>query len=134
MQTQDALALMLILTKSTARYVHKRLEKNGKYRGAYTCAMTQSITELKNCIEDDRTIMYTRSRVEGIKIFADNVYPKHWYKSNEECRGYYNMAIDQVLEIIDSLDSRFITGGCDTDPRMFRGRGLHIYEDESVFE
>lgn len=130
MQTQDANDLILTLTRSTAKYVYKRLERNGKCKEAYVHGMKLCIEAIKL---QDINIDQLRERLSAIKILSIDHYPKRWYRSNDEVRGYYEMAVDQVIAIVDSIEGRFVTGCSDPDPRMYRNRGLLIYEDEGIF-
>jgi hypothetical protein len=130
MQTQDVNDLILTLTRSTAKYVYRRLAKNGKCRDAYADGMKTCIDAIK---WHDRDIDQLRGRFTAIKMLAEDRYPKRWYRSNDEARSYYEMAVDQAVSVLNSIEGRFITGMSDPDPRMYRNRGLLIYEDEGIF-
>lgn len=128
MSEQEVLELMLTLMRSTADYTHKRIESKD-LKGAYQCAMTQCITYMKNTIYEKSCIFTAWDRMNSVKVHINKFYPDHWYSFNNENRKYYTMAVDQCLEIVEKLEARFVTGASDTDPRMFRGKGLTVYKE-----
>lgn len=120
---------MAMLMKSTGHYVYHRLgTQEGK--DSYKLSMRECIKHVSSGLE---SVDLIRSKIEGHRSEAQHLYPaKFFNKRIEEHRCHY-LAIDQALDIVNSLHGRFITGQYDLEPRGFRGKGILYYEDKSIF-
>jgi len=73
-----------------------------------------------------------KARIEGVRGESIHLFPKKFFNKRVEEIRCYEMAVDQALAIVNSLEARFITGASDDAPRGYRGKGL-LYEDQSLF-
>ena len=117
-----------MLMKSTGHYVHKRIVGDlGKK--AYQVAMQECLDHVQHGYTNLDLI---KAKVQGVYDNALHLYPKRMFNKREEERRCHQMAVDQALEIISSLEKRFIVGGADDAPRTYNGKGI-VYEDQSLF-
>lgn len=73
-------------------------------------------------------------KIEGIRDDAQHRFPKRMFNKREDEIRCHTMAVDQALDIVNSLEARFITGQSDAEPRGRRSTGLVYQDDESLFK
>ena len=119
---------MAMLMKSMGQYVHRRITTvEGKE--AYRLAMKECIS----CVSSGLTNLdMIKTKIEGIREEADHKYPKRFFNKRLEERRLHSMAVDQALDIVNSIEKRFVIGQSDDGPRNYKGIGL-LYEDQSLF-
>ena len=119
---------MAMLMKSMGHYVYRRL---GTVEGkeAYRVAMKECIQHVSSGLTNLDMI---KAKIEGIRDDASHRYPKRMFNKRLEERRCHEMAVDQALDIVSSLEKRFILGQSDDAPRNYNGRGI-VYEDQSIF-
>jgi hypothetical protein len=132
MQIRDASELMLTLMKSTGTYVYKRIENRARHREAYKLGMTKCIEQMTESIHVGHEPQYIKDLLLLKEGDANSYYPDGLIFKNEN-KQYYIMACKNCIEIIDNLEARFLTGGSDTDPRIFRNKNLFVYSCEDIF-
>ncbi len=130
----STLPTMETLLKATGNYVYLRIADKHE-KAAYYQAMRQAILKVKHHSSEDAPDMFVaslRASIDLIRQDASSLYPKRLFVSRaSELRGH-NMAIDQALEVISSIEGRFITGQCDSAPRNYKYGG-DVYDDQTVF-
>lgn len=114
--------------KSTGNYVHARIS-SPEGQIAYEAAMRECVQIVSSGL---LSIDMLKSKVEAHRAEAVHLYQRSFFNKRLEEYRCHEMAIDNALDIIRSLEGRFITGQSDTDPKSFRGKGI-IYEDKSIF-
>lgn len=120
---------MAMLMRSTGKYVHQRLStEQGKE--AYKLSMRECLKCVTSGLE---TVDMIKTKIEGHRNEATHLYVKSFFNKRIEEYRCHEMAIDQALDIVNSLEARFITGQCDSEPRGYRGKGIVYYEDETLF-
>ena len=125
----DITITILVLLKSTASYVHHRI---GHQRGkdAYKEAMTSAISILKEGIQN---LDIVKTKIISLKDETKHLYKPTIFNKRQEEIAYYNIAIDQALEIVSKLEERFIVGMSDLEPRGFKNKGIVILSNEGIF-
>ena len=120
---------MALLMRSMGRYVHRRLgTQEGK--DSFRNAMRHCISCVESKLENLDMI---KARIEGLRDEAPHLYPEKMLNKRLEERRCHKMAIDMCIDIVNSLEARFITGQGDDAPRNYRGKGYVYYEDQSLF-
>lgn len=120
---------IVLLMKSTGSYVYHRLgTQEGKE--SYRLSMKECINYASSGLE---SIEMIKAKIEGHRSEAQHLYPTKLFNKRVEEYRCHHMAIDQALDIVNSLQGRFITGQYDLEPRGFRGKGIIYYEDKSIF-
>lgn len=120
---------MALLMRSMGRYVHRRIgTQEGK--DSFRDAMRQCISCVESGLE---SLDLIKARIEGLRDEAQHLYPKTFFKRREEEYKCHAIAIEISIDIVNSLEARFITGQGDDAPRGFRGKGFVYVEDESLF-
>ena len=118
-----------MLMNSMGRYVHRRITtKEGKE--AYRKAMHACIGHVSSGL---LSLAMIKARVEGVRDEHIHLYPKKMFNSRREEINCHNMAVDQAMDIVMSIEARFILGQSDDGPRGYRNRGWLLYEDQSLF-
>lgn len=105
----DDLNSILVLVKATGNYTYNRIY-NIKDAQAYLSSMKECISILESNLENLDLI---RLKIDGLKSEADHLFKDRLFYSRESERTYYNLAIKQSIEAIDSIDLRFIKGETD---------------------
>lgn len=121
---------MASLMKATGAYVYTRLQ-TPKGKEAYRLCM-------KSCIEHTKagwlTTYMIKCKIEGLRSETEHLYPKKLFSKKTEEIKCHNMAIDHALEIVSSLEGRFILGQSDAEPRHLK-RGCFIYyNNDNLFD
>lgn len=121
---------MTVLMKSVGRYVHKRItSKKGK--DAYRYAMKECIQCMSEGIQNLDMI---KKRIEALESEIQARYPTTFFnRTRSEERVHFMMAINQALEIVRSLEGRFLTGMSDASPRGYGDKGTVYHHDEELF-
>lgn len=119
---------IVALMRATGNYVyHKISTEEGK--AAYK-------SSLKECIEYASSgltnLDLLRTKIEGHRNEAFHLYTKSFFNKRLDEYRCHEMAVDQALDIVTSLEKRFILGQSDDAPRNYKGKG-YIYEDQSIF-
>jgi hypothetical protein len=97
--------------KATGKYVYDRIG-NPKGKEAYRLSM-KSCLEVMNAGWIDIGIIKTKIRVEH--SYKTTLFNKYHAEIT-----YHNLAIDNALDIVSKLETRFITGEFDLTPRVYR--------------
>lgn len=121
---------MTMLMKSSGIYVYNRLTTHHG-REAYRVAMKECISYVSCGLESMEMI---KARIEGFKAEAEHLYPKRLFNSRYEERRCHHMAINQALNIVNTLEARFITGQCDSEPRGYKNRGYIYNSNYNIFD
>lgn len=119
---------MAMLMRSMGHYVYCRLGTN-EGKEAYRLALKECIVHVSSGFTN---LEMVKAKIEGIRDEAAHRYPKRFFNKRDEEVRCHHMAVDQALEIVDSLEKRFILGQHDDAPRNYKGRGV-VYEDQSIF-
>jgi hypothetical protein len=82
---------------------------------------------------DGATNDMIRTKVQSHLSETEHLYPKTLFNKRHEEIRHHEMAVYQTMDILESLEARFITGQCDSEPRGYRGKGIVYYEDETLF-
>jgi hypothetical protein len=124
----EIIGLMVTLMKGTGKYVANRIlvdeHKLAYVRGMKTCIHFVTTT---------RDLVNMKDAVISVNVNARQIYPATFFNPHKQEIKYAKMASQHALEIIEKLEARFITGTGDTDPRMFKDKGILIYKDEGLF-
>lgn len=116
--------------KSTGRYVHRRIEKQSG-KDAYRDAM-------RACIEfvsaGEYELSTVKAQIEGWKDHLRHRFPNKFLSKRDYERRHHDLACQHALDIVNSIEARFITGSCDSEPRLLRGQGVVYYYDDSLFD
>ena len=115
--------------KSVGRYVHRRtLTQKG--REAYLKAMRDCITYTNSGLTN---LELVKTKISSLIDEVDHLYPKSMFNSRATERKHYYMALGHALEIVNSLEARFITGAADSEPRPYRNSMDVYFHDEDLF-
>ena len=118
----------VMLMKSTGHYVYRRITTN-EGKESYRAAMQECIDHVSHGYT---SLDLIKAKVNGVYENASHLYPKRMFNKRLEELRVHQMAVDQALEILHSLEIRFILGGADDAPRNYKGKGI-VYEDQSLF-
>lgn len=120
---------MATLMRSMGKYVHRRI---GTTRGkeAYRKAMSHCIYFVSSNEENLDTI---KAYIEGWKHNLHIEYPNTLFKNRTLEREHHTMACIHALDIVKSIEARFITGTHDAAPRIYRDRNLVYHHDDDLF-
>lgn len=119
---------MAMLMESMGRYVYYRTTTvQGKQ--AFRLATKQCISFVSCGFE---SLDMIKARIKGHRDEADIMYPKRMFNKRLEERRCHNLAIDQALSIVDSIEARFIIGHLHPEPRHNYTIGVYS-EDENLF-
>lgn len=78
-------------------------------------------------------ISMIRSKIEGLQDEVNHLFPRRLFNKREHERKGYSLAVEQALDIINSIESRFVTGGGDDGPRFHKN--YHpLYEVDGLFD
>lgn len=122
----EVLDLTKVLIKSTATYIHKRIELN-ENKEFYA----QGIIDSFKLIERSSTMEDLRIQLKE-QIDRTIYMRKPGFLSSVNPRKYYTMALYHVLDIQNSIETRFVTG-TNPDTKFITNGGIVLYEDESIF-
>lgn len=75
-----------------------------------------------------------KARIEGVREEANHRYKKTMFNGRREEFKCWNLAVDQAMEIVNSIEARFLNGQQDAEPRIYRGSTWFLYEDENLFK
>jgi hypothetical protein len=113
--------------RATGNYTQARitnkLEKEAYIEGMRICIELVSNYEFSRYLDEvivDACVQYSSIKKNPFFSFAK---PK----------DYYEMAYKQTLDIIASIDKRFVSGSADTDPRMYRYIEIDLYSNDRPF-
>ena len=128
LETLNASELILILMKSTGYYVYGRLgSSNG--REAYRLAMKECIDVASSGFTNLEII---KTKILSVGENASNLYPTSFFNKRLESYKCHEMAVANALDIVCSIEKRFITGSSDSASRIYKGIGV-LNEDKSIF-
>lgn len=113
----------LILLRSTANFVHRRITLPKGKQAYYDC--------MKRCIEllTVYDLDIAQFYISEYTTAYNFLYPKRFFNNREEEIKYHKLACSNALDVIRSIRLRFIDGGS-SSPNI---EGGIYYEDESVF-
>jgi hypothetical protein len=127
---KDMTKTMELLTRSTAKYVYRRIGVDrSKDREAYKIGILSCISVFE---EGFHNLEMIKTKVNALKDESRFLFPKNLFNNRTSEIKYYNVALNQVIEIIRSIEVRFITGGSD---EQLRGRSYItlLDKDEGIF-
>lgn len=128
--TTQVILLMVELMKSTGNFVHARIHSE-KGKHAYQTGLQEAIETLYEFISrESSNVEMMRDKVKALYDEPEHRFKRRWFSAQAEQERYFIMAVDHAMDVIDSIDSRFIKGG-ERSPR-FEGIGL-MYEEKKVF-
>ena len=116
------------LTRATANYVYKRID-NSSSKEAYKLGMEECISTLK---EGWDNLDLLKMRLRNVADQVDSRYKTSILSTNSSKKSYYLLACEQVIEIVSSLETRFVTGGYDSFYNSFNTE-VFSYENKSIF-
>lgn len=119
-----------MLMKSMGRYVHARLTTT-EGKQAYQKAMQFCINETSLGLTN---LEIVKARIQGVREDSIHRYKKTLFNRRHQEFNAWNLACDQALEIVNSIEARFLNGQHDAEPRMYRNSTWFLYEDENLFE
>lgn len=125
---KEVLQIMVILMRSTAGYMRSRLSKVEDVE-AYTKVMISIISLTQIGLLSVEMLI---AKIEALRDEASTLYVDSFFSKKESQRKFHYMAIDHALDIVNSVNGRFVTGLSDSAPRIYKGRGF-LYEDKSIF-
>lgn len=116
--------------RSMGKFVHRRL---GSIEGkeAYRIAMQDCINYV-SCGLESMTMI--KAKIEGVRDEAQHRYPKKFFNKRIEEYRCHDMAVSHALDIVNSLEARFITGQSDSEPRGYKGYGIIYETNEELFQ
>jgi hypothetical protein len=134
-ETEKAEALVLetsatavVLMKSMGHFIVKRItDKKGK--AAFHRAMASAIEVVSG---ESTSIGFIECKLADLHFNELDLYPKSLFNSREEERRCYALAVNTSLDILHSLNRRFITGQSDEAPRNYNGKGF-LYQSQHDF-
>lgn len=127
-QVLSAIETMLILIRSMGAYTHDRI-LSPKEKAAYLSSARACIEVLQSGVWDMNIL---KAKIDGVKEDAQHVYPKRFMRHGEH--RAHELAAVQALEIVNSIEARFLTGQSD-DGRVFSRVDGHFYQDtKKLFE
>jgi hypothetical protein len=106
----DDLNSILTLVKATGNYTYNRIYSS-KDAAAYRHAMKDCISTLEEGLENLDLI---RHKVECLRSEPNSLYKDKLFNNKSSERRYYLLAVNQTIEVIDSIKLRFITGDTDS--------------------
>jgi hypothetical protein len=116
--------------KSTGRYVHHRIATL-KGKDAYLKAMRSCIGVIALGFTD---LSIVKTKVGAVREEANSKYISNFFNDRKIEVEYHNMAVDQALEIVNTLEARFITGLHDPEPRAYKNSTMFLNGTEDLFE
>lgn len=119
-----------MLMKSTGRYVYHRLGTQ-ETKAAYHLAMKDCIAYVSSGLQ---SLDLIKSKIEGLRTEADHNFPNKMFNKRLEEKHCFNMAINHAMDIVNSLEARFITGQSDSEPRGYKGYGILYDNTEELFK
>lgn len=115
--------------KATGTYVYRRtLGENNKE--AYRISMQKCIMAAELHQGDFKSL---KAILRKYKSYAEDLYPSKFLNSKKQERNSHDLAIAHAVEIVDSLESRFIEGSSDSELRIYRNIG-YTYDATKIFE
>lgn len=119
-----------MLMKSMGRYIHHRLGLL-ENKEAYRLAMQDCIYHVSEGLESMEMIY---ARIEGVRGEAKHRFPKKLFNKRLEEYRCHDMAVDHAMDIVQSLEARFLIGQSDSESRAYRGYGIIYHNDEELFK
>lgn len=119
----------MLLMKSTGHYVHRRILKE-RDKVAYVSGVKDCLLILTDewaSFDDMRTALANTNMVH-------QRIPTRFMKSRKEERKYYVLAYEHALDIVNSLEKRYVTGSGDKEPRGIAAQGMVYFENENLFD
>ena len=128
MSESEVAQLIVTLIKSTAKYMVLRIS-NESARLVYKNAMRQCIYIVTQYPLIDKCKAEIKCSTKNMTI----AYPDKWWKSNYKAREYHLLAFTQTLEIISSIEKRFVNGSC-SDPNIQKEKIIAVYYNNVDFD
>lgn len=126
---QDIVKLMQTSFKASANYVNSRIMSDSQ-RNAYKMSARYCLSVMS----EDIAVSMIKKRISSHRDEAKHLYPSSLFRGRENEIHYHNLAITHALDVISKLEMRFITGGCDSEPRNYKNKELYVYYDEDLFK
>jgi hypothetical protein len=120
---------MAMLMRSMGTYAYYRLP-NQECKEAFRLAMKDCIVQVTSGIENLEMI---KLKIEGIRPEADHLYPSKMFSKKLEHKRGHNIAVDMALDIVNSIEARFVTGQYDSEPRAYKNHGWTYINGEGLF-
>ena len=121
---------MVVLMKSTGRYVHARIFVKS-YAEIYATTLKRCIAAVESSPHSYETF---RLAIEAIHNDIDSSLKPRLFNGLKQEREYYNTACTHALDIVDKLNARFNTGASDSEPRGYRNKGFLIPTNNNIFD
>ena len=117
--------------KSTGHYVHRHILKQ-QNKDAYVAAVKDCLTVFADEYRD--TCASLRVGILSHQAKAEWRYPSKMFNKRDEERKYHILACEHALDIVNSLEKRYIVGGADPEPRGIQAKGRAYVEYENLFD
>lgn len=112
------------------RYAYSRIH-SPKAKAAYINAMRECVKHVSSGL-DNMDMIY--ARIESVRSHTNEYYPTKIFSNREDERSNHILAVEHAMEIVKSLEARFLTGTSDSEPRGFKDRGIAYHYDPTLFE
>ena len=132
-EESDVILTMLTLLKATAKFVYPRIT-HIKQQQAYQLGIQFSLNTFNSEIAEPCGLETLKREIALLRDCLPAHFAVSFFNKHLREREYYNLAIDHVLDIIYSLEVRFITGEGDREPRNYRGKFIHLYNQVNEFD
>lgn len=120
---------MAVLIRSMGKYIHGRISTT-EGKEAFRLVIIEAIHHVSSGWENVDII---KARIRSIKGETDHLYPKGFFNKRLEERRCHEMAVDLTLDVVNSLNARFLTGQSDDAPRNYRNKGILLSNSEDIF-
>ena len=131
-QELNATLIMLTLLKATAKYVHPRITTL-KLQSAYKAGIDLAIGLFTEECEHSYGLTHLKKELGFMRNRENSLFPRKLFNSRKDEIEYFNKALDHAIEIVFKLEARFITGEGDREPRNYRGKFIHLYNEVNEF-
>lgn len=132
-ELQPTTLLMLTLLRATAKYVHPRITIK-KNQLAYKLGIELAISVMNEEYDKTNGFQTLKKELAALRYREDNYFPIGFFNKRTEEREYYQRSLDHALEIVFNLEARFVTGEGDREPRNYRNKFIHLYNDDNTFD
>lgn len=125
-QTNDAIDLVRLLITSIAKYSIKRIENKNK-RLAYVSA-------IKKCAPfNESSLCELKEKIKRQAELASLLYKKSIFNTNNSKIEGHALACQHAMDIVNSINKRFIVGEQYSEYKYTYNIGEVIDEDESFY-
>lgn len=132
-QEFNATLMMLTLLRATAKYVYPRITTY-KLQLAYKAGIDLAIGLFTEECENSHGLTHLKKELGYMRDRQNSIFPRNFFNKREDEIEYFNKALDHAIEIVFKLEARFITGEGDREPRNYRGKFIHLYNQVNEFD